>query len=54
VRAGRRIRGRFTLSALAQRGPREWQARSAVTVEIEGEDKPALIADWLTIYVLAA
>ena len=54
VRAGRRIRGRFTLSALTQRSQHEWQARSAVAVEIEGEDKPALIADWLTLYVLAA
>jgi acyl dehydratase len=53
VRAGRRIRGRFTLAGLTQRSPREWQSRSAVTVEIEGEDKPALIAEWLTLYVMA-
>ena len=24
-----------------------------ISVDIEGEDKPALIADWLTMYVLA-
>ena len=24
-----------------------------MTVEIEGEDKPALIADWLSLYMLA-
>jgi acyl dehydratase len=54
VRAGRRIRGRFTLSALTQRSQHEWQSRKAVTVEIEGEDKPALIAEWLSLYVLAA
>jgi len=54
LRAGRRIRGRFTLSALTQRSAREWQSRKAVTLEIEDEDKPALIADWLSLYFLAA
>ena len=53
VRAGRRIRGRFVLSGLTQRSAREYQSRKAVTVEIEGEDKPALVADWLSLYVLA-
>jgi acyl dehydratase len=53
VRAGRRIRGRFRLTALTQRSALEYQSRKAVTVEIEGEGKPALIADWLSLYVLA-
>jgi acyl dehydratase len=53
VRAGRRIRGRFQLTALTQRSAKEYQSRKAVTVEIEGEDKPALVADWLSLYVLA-
>ena len=52
VRAGRRIRGRFRLDALTPRGPHEYQSRKAVTVEIEGEEKPALIADWLSLYVM--
>jgi acyl dehydratase len=47
VRAGARIRGRFTLAAVDQRGPAEIQWRLATTVEIEGEDRPALVADWL-------
>ena len=53
VRAGRRIRGRFRLEALTQRSPLEWQSRKAVTVEIEGEEKPALVAEWLSLYMLA-
>ena len=53
VRAGRRIRGRFRLEGLTKRSEREYQSRKAVTVEIEGEEKPALIADWLSLYVLA-
>jgi acyl dehydratase len=53
VRAGARIRGRFKLESLAQRSPTEFQAINAVTVEIEGVDKPALIAQWLSLFVLA-
>jgi acyl dehydratase len=53
VRAGKRIRARFRLEALTQRSPREWQSRTAATMEIEGEDKPALVAEWLGLYVLA-
>ena len=53
VRAGSRIRGRFTLLALSPRSAGEWQARSAVTVDIEGGGKPALIAEWLSLYLLA-
>ena len=53
VRAGSRIRGRFKLEALGRRSPTELQAVNAVTVEIEGAEKPALIAKWLSLYVLA-
>src|SRR3954464_11197429 len=47
VRAGKRVRGRFTLSSIEEKGPGRLQFVHAVTVEIEGEDKPALIADWI-------
>src|SRR3954447_14509287 len=47
VRAGRRVRGRFILSSVQEKGPGRLQFVHAVTVEIEGEDKPALIADWI-------
>ena len=53
VRGGARIRGRFKLESLTQRSPTEFQAINAVTVEIEGVDKPALIAQWLSLFVLA-
>ncbi len=53
VRAGSRIRGRFRQEALTLRSPREYQSRRTVTVEIEGEQKPALVADWLSLYVMA-
>jgi acyl dehydratase len=47
VRAGSRVRGRFTLTEARLRKPDELLSRSSVTVEIEGEEKPALAADWL-------
>ena len=54
VRAGARVRGRFKLVGATRRSPTELQAINAVTVEIEGGDKPAMIAQWLSLYVLAA
>jgi acyl dehydratase len=47
VRAGRRVRGRFILSSVEEKAPGQWQLRHAVIVEIEGEEKPALAADWI-------
>jgi len=47
VRAGSRVRGRFVLAEAKLRKPGELQSRTNVTVEIEGEDKPALAADWI-------
>jgi len=47
VRAGSRVRGRFRLMEAKLRKPKELQSRTNVTVEIEGEDKPALVADWI-------
>ncbi len=47
VRAGSRVRGRFVLAEAKLRKPKELQSRTNVTIEIEGEDKPALVADWI-------
>lgn len=47
VRAGRRIRARFTLTRLDESVPGQATYTQAVTVEIEGEEKPALVADWI-------
>ncbi len=48
VRSGARIRGRFTLAELTDIRPGEVQFIMHVTVEIEGQDKPALVAEWLS------
>jgi acyl dehydratase len=47
VRSGKRVRGRFTLTAFDEKRPGQYQFVHNVTVEIEGEDKPALVADWI-------
>jgi acyl dehydratase len=47
VRSGKRVRGRFTLAAFDEKRSGQYQFVHTVTVEIEGEDKPALVADWI-------
>jgi acyl dehydratase len=47
VKSGARVRGRFTLDSVEEKAPGQWLLRHIVTVEIEGEDKPALTAVWL-------
>ena len=52
VRSGQRIRARFTLAGAEEKSPGRFLLRYAVTVEIEGEEKPALVADWLGMTVV--
>jgi acyl dehydratase len=52
VLSGQRIRGRFTLDSVEDKAPGQLLMRHLVTVEIEGEDKPALTAQWLTLLIL--
>lgn len=47
VGSGKRIRGRFVLEGIEEKGPGQVLLRHSVTVEIEGEEKPALVAEWL-------
>ena len=47
VRAGDRIRGRFVLKDLVERQPGQWLMTLAITVEVEGQTKPAVVAEWL-------
>lgn len=53
VRAGSRVRGRFVLTEATIRKPGELLSRTHVTVETEGESKPALAADWLGLIFFA-
>jgi acyl dehydratase len=53
VKAGSRVRGRFKLVEAKLRKPKELQSHTNVTVEIEGEKKPALVADWIGLIYFA-
>jgi acyl dehydratase len=47
VKSGKRVRGHFTLLELVEKRPGQWQQTVEATLEIEGEDKPALMAEWI-------
>lgn len=49
VRSGSRVRARFKLLDVTLRNPKEFLSKSEVAIEIEGVDKPALIAEWLGV-----
>ena len=48
VRSGKRVRGHFKLLECDEKRPGQWQQTMEITVEIEGEAKPALIGEWIT------
>jgi acyl dehydratase len=47
VLSGKRVRAHFKLAELTEKKPGQWQQTMECTVEIEGDDKPALIAEWI-------
>ncbi|MBB6125054.1 MaoC family dehydratase [Sphingobium subterraneum] len=52
VASGQKVRGVFVLKDVAERNPGQWQSTLGVSVEIEGEDKPTLVAEWLILAVV--
>jgi acyl dehydratase len=48
VKVGSRIRASSVLTGVDQKDANTLQTTRTFTVEIEGEDKPALVADWIT------
>jgi len=48
VRSGKRVRGHFKLLEIEEKRPGQWQQTVEYTLEIEGEEKPALIAEWIS------
>ena len=51
VKAGSRLRGRFTLQDVKARDATSMLRTNALTIEIEGEETPALIAEWLGLAI---
>lgn len=48
VRSGSRVRGRFKLLEFAEKRPGQFQQTNEFTVEIDGQSKPAMIAEWIS------
>ena len=47
VRVGQKVRATVVPRSVLERGPGQYLIKSEVTVEIDGEDKPAVVAEWL-------
>lgn len=52
VRVGQRIRSRQRIIDVTEKKPGQWLIRTDVTVEIEDEETPALVAEILSMWVL--
>jgi acyl dehydratase len=50
VRSGKRVRAHFKLVGYEEKRPGQWQNTVEITLEIEGEDKPGFVAEWISMY----
>ncbi|MFZ9053269.1 MAG: MaoC family dehydratase [Woeseiaceae bacterium] len=53
VKVGSRIRAVAKVAAVAETKPGQFRIQTDVTVEIEGEDTPALVAEWIGVQIVA-
>jgi len=53
VRAGKRVRAHIELASIEQKDDNRFLTQQNITVEIEGEDTPALYAEWLGMTIVA-
>ena len=51
-RIGKRARSHIVLSSIREKRPREFLVKTTHTIEIEGEDKPFMVAEALSLYVM--
>ena len=52
VRVGSRIRAQQTILDVSEKNPGQWLIKTAVTIEIENVEKPALIAEFLAMLIV--
>ena len=48
VRSGKKVRAHFKLLEMEEKRPNQWQQTVEITLEIEGEDKPGYVAEWIS------
>ena len=51
VRAGKRVRAHVTITDVDRKDENRFLVKQSVSVEIEGEENPALVADWLSMVI---
>lgn len=49
VRSGKQVRAHFKLVGMEQKRPGQWEQTVEITLEIEGEDKPGYVAEWISL-----
>ena len=54
VKVGQKVRAVARIAELAEKRPGQWLVKTAVTVEIENESTPALIAEILSLFIVDA
>jgi acyl dehydratase len=50
VRSGKKVRAIFKLLEMVEKRPNQWQQTVEITLEIEGEDKPGYVAEWISMF----
>ncbi len=51
VKVNSAIRARAVLAEVTEKSPGQWLTKFEVTVEIQGEEKPAMVAETLTLFI---
>lgn len=54
VPVGSRVRARFRLADAAERSGGRWRLTFAVTVEVERSERPAVVAEWLRMWIVGS
>jgi acyl dehydratase len=52
VKVNSEIRARATLMSISDKAPGQILTKTGITIEIKGEEKPALVAEILSLYIL--
>lgn len=52
VRVGSRIRARQVMTEAVEKRPGQWMTKTTVTIEIENQDKPAMIAEFIAMLII--
>jgi acyl dehydratase len=52
VRVGKRVRANVEILDITQKDDNRFLVKQGISVEIEGEDTPALVAEWLSMVIV--